>query len=549
MDILKDLLSKTFTKRLDRLEERASQQMIDLQYTGESFIKQGKSLDKLSIIKIEEPQSKTKPNEEIKREGSANVARNQKANRTTNKEKEASQEKIRTNTPTFNNNKNRSRSKTPINTGRSTVKSGTKASSELMTPNHSKKKSFNSKGFSALRDKTPEKVDKKTIMVNKKKENNDKSKVLTNTPNEQKKVVKKFNINNTTTKAPEPIIKPKEQIKLTEKTVKANYVPELPPKLSDIINTPIQQTQPIHSETEKKAVQALNFDDNNITPIEMKKQEEPIKESENIPKLVISYEKFDINKFIIENYNKPVFESITVFLNSNDKINLFTSTKCFKYYLGLVIQQKKKEFDEKYNITSSSTIDDKINELRFKYKAEQLKGDITPFQISRGAIKAIELLNEELYNRIFHQTELKPPLNEIVLVYRIFFQLLNNNELSSIKNDNLFWRNASEYILKNNNGLTGTFFSQKAADFVFTSENVNKVATLIQGKLDHIKPTFYSKICGTTGLVIFLIKDALEYCGILFYEKKTSLVLLYNRLCYLKSVQERVLNYFDYLKQ
>ena len=38
-----------------------------------------------------------------------------------------------------------------------------------------------------------------------------------------------------------------------------------------------------------------------------------------------------------------------------------------------------------------------------------------------------------------------------------------------------------------------------------------------------ISRTYYSKICGTTASIVFIFKDALEYSGILFNEKKLLL--------------------------
>jgi hypothetical protein len=51
-----------------------------------------------------------------------------------------------------------------------------------------------------------------------------------------------------------------------------------------------------------------------------------------------------------------------------------------------------------------------------------------------------------------------------------------------------------------------------------------------------ISPAYFSKVCGTTGLVIFLIKDALEYAGILIQEKKNIPARLYKNYTYLNQL-------------
>ena len=46
---------------------------------------------------------------------------------------------------------------------------------------------------------------------------------------------------------------------------------------------------------------------------------------------------------------------------------------------------------------------------------------------------------------------------------------------------------------------------------------MNRLLVGIKPKFIH---TTFSKICPTTGLLFFLIKEALEYCGVLINEKK-----------------------------
>lgn len=59
------------------------------------------------------------------------------------------------------------------------------------------------------------------------------------------------------------------------------------------------------------------------------------------------------------------------------------------------------------------------------------------------------------------------------------------------------------------------------AEIDFSNENIYKLNNLIKGKEVKMHPNYYNKICGTTGLIIFFIKDVLDYCGILTDSKKT----------------------------
>ena len=69
-------------------------------------------------------------------------------------------------------------------------------------------------------------------------------------------------------------------------------------------------------------------------------------------------------------------------------------------------------------------------------------------------------------------------------------------------------------------------------DFDLSEENIYRILKIIGNREKKIAPTFYSRTCGTTGLVIFLVKDTLEYCGILG-DKKNSLAKIYKITMYL----------------
>ena len=62
-----------------------------------------------------------------------------------------------------------------------------------------------------------------------------------------------------------------------------------------------------------------------------------------------------------------------------------------------------------------------------------------------------------------------------------------------------------------------------------------------------INPNYFSKICGTTGLLIFLIKDTLEYCGVIINDKKTQPARILDNLLYYKNTIDTLAQYIDYL--
>jgi hypothetical protein len=62
--------------------------------------------------------------------------------------------------------------------------------------------------------------------------------------------------------------------------------------------------------------------------------------------------------------------------------------------------------------------------------------------------------------------------------------------------------------------------SSKAFDF--SDQNTYKIYRLTINKEKKFASNFFSKICQTTAIIIFLIKDALEFIGVLIDKKNPS---------------------------
>ena len=166
----------------------------------------------------------------------------------------------------------------------------------------------------------------------------------------------------------------------------------------------------------------------------------------------------------------------------------------------------------------------------------ELTKEIPAFVVARGTTRAVELLNETMYNKLFTNTTV--PNEDILMPYRIYFQLITHSH-AAIQNDKEFWENCCSFLMTQNNGKTGKFYflfsgdliNNSVKDFDFSDENLFKITKIIGNREKKITPTFYSKTCGTTGLVIFLIKDAMEYAGVII-DKKTLPAKIYKNYNY-----------------
>lgn len=72
---------------------------------------------------------------------------------------------------------------------------------------------------------------------------------------------------------------------------------------------------------------------------------------------------------------------------------------------------------------------------------------------SKGTNKAIELLNDNLYVKLF--TEPNIPKVEILLVYKLYFQLIGHPFVQLFNNKSLFWKECCKYFLSSSEGKIG----------------------------------------------------------------------------------------------
>ena len=262
------------------------------------------------------------------------------------------------------------------------------------------------------------------------------------------------------------------------------------------------------------------------------------------------------NKDIIEQFGKyinsidghHIVKLIGSFLDKMTMLNFFSCSKNLINNLILYLNYKYDTILSTNKITSINSIEKEINDLKNKYSEEDFDSSKYAFQLSKKSLKSIEILNNIFHISIFKTEELKPPLDNIIFVYRLFIQLINKEEITQIKDDKIFWSQTRNYFLENSNSKVGSFIKEYTSEFDFTSENIYKLKKLTSGKEDKLKITNYENICQTTGLIAFIIKDALEYCGVIYNEKKTMPGIIIGYLEYILEKLKECKEYIDLLK-
>lgn len=250
---------------------------------------------------------------------------------------------------------------------------------------------------------------------------------------------------------------------------------------------------------------------------------------------------------------EDVLISISNYLDTKTKYNLFSCKKKYLKYLYQILNDKYTEFKEKNKINpNSNTLKEKINEIKEKYSEDDLNLNNTKFILSRGTLKALEILNkdEKEHEKFFDIKNYNLFSDDIYIVYQIIFQLIENNDVKNSSGKKEFFEKMGEYVfyLINENNKIGDIFKNMVKEFQFNKENIYKIKNIIKGKEEKLKPLNYSQICKTTGLVIFLVKDILEYLGLNSKENKKIPIIKLMNLEFFEEVKTKLPNYLKFLE-
>ena len=80
---------------------------------------------------------------------------------------------------------------------------------------------------------------------------------------------------------------------------------------------------------------------------------------------------------------------------------------------------------------------------------------------------------------------------------------------------NKFWEKCKFYFTNEQNGKTGDILTNmiNKKKIEVNGNNLYQIYNLVKGNFNKIVPNYFSSICGTTGLFVFIIKDVLEFLG------------------------------------
>ena len=290
----------------------------------------------------------------------------------------------------------------------------------------------------------------------------------------------------------------------------------------------------------QKMVNNIKIQNKDLEKEEEKKEEEEEKKEE--PKIELP------PPTLISCHENGILEkSILPFLTIKERINLFSTNRKFALLALSSLKDKLSFYKKVCDVFIGQTMDDKIRSLEAKFSQEELDAPLKNFEVSRGCAKAITLLDEELYLRVFMRTPPEKTLEEIVIVYKIFCQLLKKEDYVNINDNKIFFDKFSKFIMENKGDKLSEFCLKCVSEFNFDNKNILKLKEMAKDKSEKLKPAYFGKICGTTGLFVFIVKDCLEYCGAI-EDKKTPGNRIKSNYLYQKTIFDDLNKYITFLE-
>ena len=519
-EILKALLKNILESRLSRLEKRNLEQTRDLKLEKDSYKKQELLVNKLCSIKIEPKKLNQTKNNRERGARNRNRTRDITPNnlRTIHKRNNSNKKPaktIRSMTPDVKLKRRGYEKKDKIKTDLRTTKKVVKKNNNNI-PSYMMNTSSNANRFKKNdknnNDKSRTKRRPRTTDIKKRSRPAEKKINKENNKNAIENNIKLIDLNIKDIKEHIPLEYNNEEIKLEKK--------------EEII-------QPKSEENREENKEEINTEN---------KEEINTEEKEEVNDEYKGSVKFEV---ILED---KIIKTISLFLDKESYYNLLSCNKKMISYMKDKLSDSLSTLEIVNNISEKLSIKDQINTLKTKYPEEQFDLEPKKLTLSKSTEKALDLLNKGDNYKIFNDKDLFPPLDEIILIYRIFFQLLKDNDLKYIKNEKQFWLEASDYIVNKSDGKLGDYFRNSVDNFDFSPKNIFEIKKLTYQKEDHLKPANFSKICSTTGLISFLIKETLEYCGVLLSLKKNTPSICMHYLEYVEEAESKLTNYIENIR-
>ena len=217
---------------------------------------------------------------------------------------------------------------------------------------------------------------------------------------------------------------------------------------------------------------------------------------------------------------KDDFIYVFDFLDFKERIIFSGIHKGYKKERLYLLNTKREEVIASLELKENETLDNRIKEFKLIFPISEYNKPFEKFTVKKSSVSAILSLNKITYYKIFNETSLSDELRNIYVIFRILFILMGEIKIAEIKDDSKFWLKCTDYLKCNGIDKIGSFILEKSKDFDFSHKTIYFINQLLCGIKPIMNPSFFSQISGTAGMLIFIIKEALEFCWFLSLKER-----------------------------
>jgi hypothetical protein len=244
----------------------------------------------------------------------------------------------------------------------------------------------------------------------------------------------------------------------------------------------------------------------------------------------------NINVLEIFKKDNNIVKNILKYLPQKETIYFYSINNYFNKGRITFFDNKKEELLSILNLKKDETIENKINEIKNKFTEEELSHK-KKFEITQETSYILKKINKEDYLKKLKNLEKN---ENIFIIYKILFILLGEENIYNTLNKDIFFKKCL-YFFENSPDNLGDFILEKIPELNFEKNEFNMIENLIKdNKNEIINEISNSK----KSLIIPLIKEFLEYIGIIFSENKTEGSIYINNL----RKNQIIINYLNNLK-
>ena len=234
-------------------------------------------------------------------------------------------------------------------------------------------------------------------------------------------------------------------------------------------------------------------------------------------------------------------EFIIDYLNIFD---LFNFCRINKEFFKIIIKIFVEKTERKIEI-----LNEYINYLKPVSSTDiSLLKSIKPFECNQNSIRAITLLNSISKNSLFSYRDVLINNKDIELIFDLYFIALGKKmDLMKFENNLIKkWQYICRYFRDSNFNLLGYLIQKDLIHKTYSNEIINTLYECAYDSLDKITPNYYQKINKNIAIMVFIIRDLLEFYGI-GQNISSNSVKLFTLHSVRLEVQEKLLNKFNKL--